>query len=37
VEWFVLVQDTARQAVAAGESENEVRAVVGLRIQFGSR
>jgi copper resistance protein B len=37
VEWFDLVQDTASQAVAAGESENEVRAVVGLRIQFGSR
>lgn len=37
VEWFDLVQDTASQAVAAGESENEVRAVVGLRVQFGSR
>lgn len=37
VEWFDLVQDTAAQAVAAGEAENEVRAVVGLRMQFGSR
>jgi len=37
VEWFDLVQDTADQAVAVGESENEVRAVVGLRLQFGSR
>ena len=37
VEWFDLVGDTASQAVAAGEAENEVRAVVGLRVEFGSR
>lgn len=37
VEWFDLIQDTADQAVAAGELQNEVRAVVGLRVQFGSR
>jgi copper resistance protein B len=35
VEWFDLVGDTATLAAAAGESENEVRAVVGLRFQFG--
>jgi copper resistance protein B len=35
VEWFDLVGDTASQAVAAGEAENEVRAVVGLRMEFG--
>jgi copper resistance protein B len=35
IEWFDLVQDTADQAEAAGEEENEVRAVVGLRFQFG--
>jgi len=37
VEWFDLVQDTARRAESAGEESNEVRAVVGLRLQFGSR
>lgn len=35
VEWFDLVQDTASQAETAGEEENEVRAVVGLRLVFG--
>lgn len=37
VEWFDLVQDTSSLARAAGEETNEVRAVVGLRLQFGSR
>lgn len=37
VEWFDLVDDTESLAVAAGESENETRAVAGLRIWFGKR
>lgn len=35
VEWFDLVQDTASLAELAGEESNEVRAVIGLRLQFG--
>lgn len=37
VEWFDLVGDTASLAIAAGESAREVRAVLGLRLAFGSR
>jgi uncharacterized protein involved in copper resistance len=37
VEWFDLMGDTASQTVAAGEAENEVRAVAGLRMEFGGR